>query len=113
MWTKNLSVLSYKHLNYNDNYRGISLCWALCKLIDYVFIEKSSVYLKSSDMQFAFKSNNDTALCTATLRETVSYYLNRGLDVYACILDTSKTFNNVHFGIMQSRVLVKLFLNYC
>ncbi len=29
-------------------------------------------------MQFAFKSNHDTVLCTATLKETVSYYLNSG-----------------------------------
>ncbi len=49
-------------------------------------------------MQFAFKSNHDTVLCTSTLRETVSYYLNRGSDVCACMLDASKAFDNVHVG---------------
>ncbi len=49
-------------------------------------------------MQFAFKSNYEPLLCTATLKETVSYYLNRGSDVYACVLDASKAFDKIHFG---------------
>ncbi len=44
-------------------------------------------------MQCAFKSNQDTVLCTATLNETVSYYLNRGSDIYACMLDASNAFD--------------------
>ena len=85
-------------LNNSDNYRGISLCCALCKVIDYVFIDKYSTNLNSSNMQFAFKSSHDTTLCTAMLKETVSYHLNRGSDVYACMLDASKAFDKVHFG---------------
>ncbi len=49
-------------------------------------------------MQFTFKSDHDTVLCTATLKEIVSYYLNRGSDVYAYMLDASKAFDKVHFG---------------
>ncbi len=49
-------------------------------------------------MQFALKSNHDTVLSTATLKETVSYYLKSSSDVYACMLDASKAFDKLHFG---------------
>jgi hypothetical protein len=87
-------------LSNSDNYRGVSLCCSICKLIDYVFIDKYfiDVHLRCSDMQFAFKSSHDTTLCTAILKETVSYYLTRRSDIYACMLDASKAFDKVHFG---------------
>ncbi len=33
--------------NTSYNYRGISLCCSLCKVIDYVFIDKYYTHLKS------------------------------------------------------------------
>ncbi len=51
-------------LNTSDNYRVISLCCSLCKIIDYVFIEKYSKHLKSSNLQFAFQAEHDTVMCT-------------------------------------------------
>ena len=55
-------------------------------------------YVRCSDMQSAFKSSHDTTLYTTILKETVSYYLNRGSYIYACMLDASKAFDKVHFG---------------
>ncbi len=51
-------------LNTSDNYRVISLCCSLCKIIDYVFIDKYSKHLKSSNLQFAFQAEHDTVMCT-------------------------------------------------
>ena len=89
---------SRSSLNTSENYRGISLCCSMCKVIDYVFIDKYSSYLKSSHLQFAFKAQHDTVLCSATVKETVQYFLNKKSNVYACMLDASKAFDKVHFG---------------
>ncbi len=84
-------------LNTSDNYRGISLCCSLCKVIDYVFIDKYSKHLKSSNLQFAFQAEHDTVMYTFVVKETVQYYLNKKSSVYACMLDASKAFDKVHF----------------
>ena len=94
-------------LDSSDNYRGIALCCSLCKVIDYVFINKYLGQLQSSNLQFAFKEGHDTTMCTAVLKETVSYYLDRDSDVYACLLDASKAFDRVHFGKLFSLLLDK------
>ena len=52
------------------NYRGISLCNALCKLIDLIIIEKCDGYLYTSELQFAYKRDHSTMLCTAVCKET-------------------------------------------
>ncbi len=73
-------------MNISDNYKEISLCSALCKLIDLRFLyRKYSVYLKISDMQFAFKSNHDTALCTATLKvKCHTILIEAQMDILVC-----------------------------
>ncbi len=94
-------------LSNSDNYRGIALCSALCKVIDYVFIDRYSSQLQSSNLQFAFKDGHDTVVCTAVLKETISYFNNRGSNVYACLLDASKAFDKVHFGKLFKLLFAK------
>ena len=50
-------------LHSSNNYRGISMCNALCKLIDLIIIEKCDGY--TSELQFAYKRDHSTMLCTA------------------------------------------------
>ncbi len=76
----------------------VSLCCSLCKVIDYVFIDKYSKHFKSSNLQFAFQAEHDTVMCTSVVKETVQYYLNKKPSAYACMLDASKAFDKVHFG---------------
>ena len=52
-----------------DNYRGIALCSALCKLVDILIIEKHGDVLFTSELQFAFKPRHSTNMCTAVLEE--------------------------------------------
>lgn len=86
------------NLNSSDNYRGIALCCSLCKVIDYIILNRYSSYLSSSNLQFAFKEEHDTTMCTAMLKETISYFLNNKSNVYVCLLDASKAFDKVHYG---------------
>ena len=52
----------------SDNYRGIALCSALTKVIDYIFIDKHSDVLQTSNLQFAFKQNHSAIMCTAMIK---------------------------------------------
>ena len=84
----------------DDNYRGIALCSALCKIIDLIFIEKYSDLIITSELQFAFKEEHSTNMCTTILKEVCSYYVSKSTDVYICLLDASKAFDRVHYGKM-------------
>ena len=92
-----------------DNYRGIALCSALCKVIDLIIIDKHADKLITSDLQFSFKSDHSTNMCTTVVKEVASYYNARGSDIYVCMLDASKAFDRVNYGklfkLLMSRKL--------
>ena len=77
------------------NYRGITLCTSIAKLIDIVMIMRYNELLNTSDMQFAFKKNHSTVMCSTVLKETINYYLNNGSEVYTCFIDATKAFDRV------------------
>ena len=47
-----------------DNYRGIALFNCICKLYDYVIIDVCEPQLRTSNLQFGFKENHSTILCS-------------------------------------------------
>ena len=58
----------------DDNYRGIALCSALCKVIDILIIENYNEKLITSELQFAFKSEHSTNMYTYIFKEVCSYH---------------------------------------
>ena len=94
------------NLGNSDNYRGISLCSSLCKLLDIIIIDLYGDALVTSDLQFAFKKNHSTSICTSILKETVSHYLVRGSSVFSCYVDASKAFDKVNI-VKMFRLLLK------
>ena len=76
--------------------RGISLVNSIGKLFDYVIINLYDKQLKTSDMQFGFKSNHSTTMCSAIYMEIINQYKMKGSNVYSCMLDASKAFDRVH-----------------
>ena len=81
----------------NENYRGIALCSAMCKIIDIIIIDMHNSKLAPSESQYAFKTGHSTNMCTSVLKEVCSYK-SRHTDVYICMLDASKAFDRVHYG---------------
>jgi len=86
-----------KSLCDDSNYRGIALCSSIAKLFDVILLRRNCEVMKSDDNQFAFKRLYSTSMCTYVLKETVTYFLNRGSSVYACFLDATKAFDRVRY----------------
>ena len=101
-------------LKRSDYYRGISLVNSICKLVDILIIAKCQAYMHTSDLQFAFKRDHSTVLCTAVLLKTVSHFTEGGSNVYACLLDASKAFDKVNYGklftLLLNRKMPAIFL---
>ena len=94
-------------LSTSDNYDGISLFNSISKLFDYVIIYICEDMFVTSDMQFGFKSQHSTTMCTVIVREVVSHYLEGNSNIYCCLLDASKAFDRIHYGKLFSILLSK------
>ena len=82
----------------DSNYRGIALCSAMCKIIDIIIMDKYLDRLITSELQFAFKKEHSTNMCTAILKEVCNYYRAKGSEVFVTLLDATKAFDRVHYG---------------
>ena len=65
-------------LSTSDNYRGISLFNSISKLFDYVIIYICEDTFVTSDMQFGFKSQHSTTICTVIIIKRGCFTLFRG-----------------------------------
>ena len=91
----------------------------LGKLLDKVILANHTMALKSSDLQFGFKSESTTTACTFVLDEVVNYYNRNCSDVHVVLLDISKAFDRVNhiqfLNILVSKgvcpTLLKLLFN--
>ena len=90
----------------SSNFRGIALSSVLGKLFDNIILERYSNQLSSSDLQFGFKSNSSTNMCSMVLKETINYYNHSQTPVFCTFLDATKAFDRVHYCKLI-RLLVK------
>jgi len=88
---KNASVSS------SDNFRGIALSSIFVKLFDHIVINRFHDKLCTSELQFGFKNNSSTHMCTMVLKETLLYYTHHNSFVYCAFLDATKAFDRVNF----------------
>ena len=93
-------------LSSSTNYRGISLFNAIGKIFDYAILLISNTCFQTSDMQFGFKQQHSTVMCSLLYHEVINHYLCNGSNGYSCLLDASKAFDKVHYGTMFS-ILIK------
>ena len=77
---------------------SLNCCYsALCKVFDSIIIKRYYDQLMSNDLQFSLKAKHSTVMCTATLKEIASHYNDEGSQVFMCMLDATKAFDNVDF----------------
>ena len=75
----------------SDNFRAITLGNIVAKLFDVIILSKGQNALTTSHLQFGFKQNMSTTHCTYVMMKTISYYNAIESNVYALMLDASKT----------------------
>ena len=87
-----------KTLTDSDNYRAIAMGNVIGKLLDIIILQKYNYVLGSCELQFGFKENCSTNMCTYMVKETVQYYLSNGSkQVYGAVLDATKAFDRVNY----------------
>ena len=81
----------------SDNYRGIALTSCINKIFDWAILIRYGVHLRTSDLQFAYKANHSTTMCSLTLKEVVKYYTSKGGQVFGGLVDATKAFDPIRF----------------
>ena len=94
-------------LTNSGNYRAIALYSSMGKIVDMLISDSYSNQLMTSNAQFAFKKCHSTSMCTALVKEVVSYYNGRNTNVYACLLDATKAFDCVRYDKLFELLLKK------
>ncbi len=89
----------------SNSYRGTALSAMYTKVFEYVILNMHSDSLILINLQFAYKAGTSTTQCIWAAREVISYYNNKGSDVYCCLLDCSKAFDQIkHDKLLQNLV---------
>ena len=89
----------------SDNYRAITLSSLLGKLLEIIIMNKEEKNLKTSNLQFSFKKNHSTGLCTCMVLETVGYFVSNKTNVYGLLLDASKAFDRINYVKLFEKLL--------
>ena len=102
------------------NYRPIALTKAASKLFELILQNRMSPYMYTSDAQFGFKASHGTDMAIFPFKKSVNIYLNSGLPVFVCFLDSTKAFDRVNhtklFNILKTRKIPEYLigiLSYC
>ena len=85
------------------NYRGITLSSIYGKLLDQIVLSKFADKLVTSDLQFGFKKQRSTNMCTMILKETLAYYSNADGVAFCTLLDATKAVSYTHLTLPTNR----------
>ena len=80
-----------------DNYRQIAISSILGKLFDIIVLEEQEDSFCTDILQFGFKKQSSTVLCTSMLLEAIDFYNENDTDCYLLLLEASKTFDRVEY----------------
>ena len=101
-----------KNPSLSDSYRPIALASTLSKILEWCILIQYAPHFDSCNLQFGFKKDMSTTLCTGVLKQVISKYIQNESSVYASFLDASKAFDlvrhDVLFEILLSRGLPPL-----
>ena len=100
----------------SNNYRQIAISSILEKIFDTIVVDAQYDSLSTDVLQFGFKKNSSTVICTSILLDTIEYYNENNTNCYLLLLDASKAFDEVElFKMLKDRnmcpIVLRLFMN--
>ena len=87
----------FNDLSNSKNFRALTISSLLGKILDNVILNIEFDNLVTNDLQFSFKAKSSTTMCTTMIRETISYFVNKGSNVYGLVLDATKAFDRINY----------------
>ena len=63
-------------------------------------MKEQHVSLITDDLQFGFRENASTIICTQLLIETIKYYNSNNTDCFMLLLDSSKAFDRIEYSTL-------------
>ena len=85
------------NLTDSENYRGIALSSVFGRIFDLIVLHRYGDDLIPCDLQFGFKKNRSTAMCSMIAKEVIAHYVNSNSNVHCVFLDSSKAFDKVEY----------------
>lgn len=79
----------------SDNYRAVALSSILGKILDNIIISVQGESLSTSDLQFGYKPNLSTMMCSTLVVETIHYFTSMCSPVFVLFVDASKAFDRL------------------
>ena len=89
----------------SNNYRSIALSSVILKLFDWVLLLTYQKNFQLDKLQFSYQQNCSTTMCTWMVIETMDYFLRNGSDIYVCVMDMTKAFDNVRHSTLFRKLL--------
>ena len=84
----------------SNNYKAIAIYSILGKIFDLIVMKEQYASFITDDLQFGFKENSSTIICTQFLIETIEYYNSNNTDCFMLLLDASKAFDRIEYSTL-------------
>ncbi len=91
----------------SSNYRSIALSSLILKIFDWVFLLMHDEKLDTDELQFGFQQKISTSMCTWLAVETIDYFQRHNSDVFSCVMDMTKAFDNVKHSTLFEKLIDK------
>ena len=87
------------------NYRGVAVSSVIAKLLELCLFDVYGSFLRTSDLQFGFKSKLGCSNAIYTLRCVIDYYIKHNSTVNVCMLEMSKAFDKVNHHALFAKLM--------
>ena len=62
-----------------------------------MILDREADKLITNELQFGFKPESSTTMCSSMIRETISYFVDKNTTVYGLVLDATKAFDRLNY----------------
>ena len=89
----------------SSNYHPIALSSTFSKIVERLILSRYESVFATSSLQFGFKPDSSTSLCSAAIKNIIARYIDNGSPVLGCFLDASKAFDLVDHDILYEALM--------